>query len=173
MSQQDSSPSLVRTSTLLFSILACSALLLSTARPALAIGWNGIEPFKSRRADVERILGRPVEDAPGQAGTLRFKVAGGTVTIFFVDSRFVASRKLAPDLEGTVMQIILQHDNASDTPESLELVKNSKFERQDKDKVTVFMNLKQGVTYTFIEGKLKTTRFSADTEDYARLLKKR
>ncbi|HEV2705040.1 MAG TPA: hypothetical protein VGV59_03900 [Pyrinomonadaceae bacterium] len=152
-----------------------AALLLfavAGASPTRAGEWNGIEPLKSRRADVERVLGRPIQDVPGQTGTLRFKVAGGTVTVFFVNSKFVESRKLAPEVEGTVMQIVLQHERATDTPESLGLVNNSKFERQDKGEVSGFVNLKDGIAYTFVQGKLTTTRYSATAEDLARLIRK-
>jgi hypothetical protein len=158
-----------------FAAHAIAALLLffvAGASPTRAGEWNGIEPLKSRRADVERILGRPIADVPGQTATLRFKVAGGTVTIFFVNSKFVESRKLAPEIEGTVMQIVLQHERATETPESLGLVNNSKFERQDKDQVSGFINLKDGIAYTFVQGKLTTTRYSAAAEDLARLIRK-
>src|SRR5918998_1534981 len=86
---------------------------------ALAVDWNGIELMKSRRADVERILGKPRQAQPGQGGTLHFQVLGGKVTVAFVDARFVATKKLHPELEGTVLQIILQHENSSETPESM------------------------------------------------------
>lgn len=154
----------------------CFAALLLFAvagpLPTRAGEWNGIEPLKSRRADVVRVLGRPVEDVPGQTATLKFKVMGGTVTVFFVNSKFVESRKLAPEVEGTVMQIVLQHERATETPESLGLVNNSKFERQDKDQVSGFVNLKDGIAYTFVNGKLTTTRYSAAAEDLARLIRK-
>ena len=154
-------------------VAAFAALLLCDARPAGAATWNGIEPLKSRRADVERVLGRPVNDVPGQTGTLRFKVAGGMVTVSFFNSKFVTSRKLAPEVEGTVMQIVLQHDHAPDTPESLKLVKNSRFERETRQNIAVFTNQKDGIVYTFIDGKLKTTYFSAAAEQLARLQRKR
>lgn len=136
-------------------------LLLQAATPtAMAAGWNGIEPLKSRRADVERILGRPLPSSAGAAGTLRFKVAGGIVTLLFVDSRFVAAKKLQPELEGTVLQIVLQHDRASDTPETLKLPSNSDFTSEDNNQGTVvFRNLKDGLFYTFVGGRLTTSRF--------------
>ena len=157
----------------LLAAVAVLVLVCSAARPAGAATWNGIEPLKSRRADVERVLGRPLEDVPGQTGTLRFKVVGGTVTVTFFDSKFVTSRKLAPEIEGTVMQIVLQHEHAPDTPESLKLVKNSRFEREARQNVAVFTNQKDGIVYTFIDGKLKTTYFSAAAEQLARLQRKR
>ncbi len=135
-------------------------LLLQAAPPTMAAGWNGIEPLKSRRADVERILGRPLPSSAGAAGTLRFKVAGGIVTLLFVDSRFVAAKKLQPELEGTVLQIVLQHERASDTPETLKLQSNSDFTSEDNNQGTVvFRNLKDGLFYTFVGGRLTTSRF--------------
>src|ERR1044071_927226 len=112
---------------------ACALAVLLIASPVStrAASWSGIEPLKSRRADVERLLGKPLEDKPGQTGTLRFKVAGGSVTIVFIDARFIAAHKLDPALEGTVRQIVLQHGNASDTPESMKLTSNDAFVREE------------------------------------------
>jgi len=84
-----------------------------------AASWNGIEPFKSRRAEVVKILGQPVSESAD--GTMRFGVMGGSVQITFVNEKFVESKKLRPDLAGTVLEIVLQHDHSSDTPESLKL----------------------------------------------------
>lgn len=140
--------------------LACAALVIFP-QLARAEGWGGIEPLKSRRADVERAIGKPIQDQPGQDGTLHFDVMGGKVTILFVNARFVATKKLQPELEGTVLQIVLQHENSSETPESMLLVGNSRFEREDAQGVTMFRNLKDGIAYTFFNGKLKTTRYSA------------
>ena len=137
---------------------ALAALIISQA--AMAASWNGIEPLKSRRADVERLLGKPIKDQPGASGTLRFKVAGGIVTVAFIDARFVAAKKLSPEHEGTVRQIVLQHDNAPDTPESLGLPSKSDFKREGGQGVTKYTNLKEGIVYTFIGGKLKTTYFT-------------
>ncbi len=175
MSKQKFLHTLMRRSSLLVIATAFAALLLcgGGARPVRAASWNHIEPLKSRRPDVERILGRPIEDVPGQTATLRFKVSGGVVTVFFVNSKFVTSRNLAPEIEGMVMQIVLQHERASDTPESLKLVNNSKFEPEVKKNVAVYTNQKDGIIYTFIDGKLKTTYFSATSEQLARLQRKR
>lgn len=120
--------------------------------------WYGIEPLKSRRADVLRILGQPIRE--GSNGSLTFKVAGGTAFIVFVDSKFVASKKLHPDVEGTVLQIVLQHENSSNTPESMKLIKNHDFVRVEDQGVVVFRNLKEGIIYSFVEGKLRTTRYT-------------
>ena len=144
------------------SLALVSLIILSQS--AMAMEWNGIEPLKSRRADVERILGKPVTSQPGQEGTLHFKVLGGKVTIAFVNARFVTTKKLSPELEGTVLQIVLQHENSSETPESMRLVGNSNFEREASQGVTIFRNLKDGIAYTFFQGKLKTTRYSPSSK---------
>lgn len=134
------------------------AVLTIPFRPVDGAPWNGIEPFKSRRADVERILGKPVSEGP--EGILHFNVAGGAVTVAFVGADFVASKKLRPELVGTVLQIILQHEKSSDTPESMGLTTNHKFVRQDAQNGSIFSNLKEGIIYTFVDGRLKTTRFT-------------
>lgn len=142
-----------------------AVLIWSQATPAAS--WNGIEPLKSRRADVERILGQPTMNQPGDTGTLHFKVAGGIATVVFVDARFVTSKRLSADLEGTVRQVVLKHANSSDTPESMGLVSKPEFKREDgPDGVTKFSNLKEGIVYTFIGGKLKTSYFTPSTDQW-------
>lgn len=137
-----------------------------------AASWSGIEPLKSRRADVERILGKPVDDKPGNNGTLQFNVAGGVVTVAFVDARFVAAKKLQPELEGTVRQVLLQHTNSNETPESLNIVNNSNFERQDATGgMLIYRNLKEGIAYTFLNGKLKHTYFTPSQEEWTKAQK--
>ena len=133
-------------------------LLLLVSSEATAASWQGIEPLKSRRADVEQILGKSISVNP--SGPLLFKVLGGTVSVSFVDANFVRTKKLQPELEGTVLQIILQHENSSDTPESLKLLKNRDFDREDAKNAVIFRNLKDGIVYTFILGNLKTTRYT-------------
>ena len=140
--------------------------LLASAQAIQAATWHSIEPLKSRRADVERELGKPVREET--SGTLNFKVSGGMVTITFVTPKFIETKKLTPDLEGTVLLIVLQHEHSSDTPESLNLVKDSSFERSEKESMTVFYNGKDGITYTFINGRLKTTRYAAATDQLLR-----
>ena len=148
------------------------ASLVILSQSAMAVDWNGIEPLKSRRADVERILGQPVQTETGELGTLHFKVMGGKVTVAFVNSNFVRTKKLDPALEGTVLQIVLQHDNSSETPETMRLVDNKNFERENFDHGgTVFRNLKDGIAYTFFNGKLKTTRYSASATQLGRARK--
>ena len=152
-------------------VAACTALLMF-AQSAGATSWNGIEPLKSRRADVERTLGRPLRDMAGEAGTLQFKVAGGTVTVAFVGARFIAHKKLSPELEGTVLQIILQHENSNDTPESLGLPGKRGFEREDRQGgAVIYSNLKDGTIYSFYNGKLKTTRYTPSSEQLGRARK--
>ncbi len=142
--------------------------VLGFAQGAAAASWNNIEPLKSRRADVERALGQPLRDQPGAEGTLQFKVMGGTVTVAFVSARFVANKKLSRELEGTVLQIILQHDNSNDTPESLGLPGKRGFEREERQGAFIYSNLREGVIYTFYGGKLKTTRYTPSTEQLGR-----
>lgn len=120
--------------------------------------WNGIEPFKSTRADVVKILGEPIGQSPD--GVLRFTVMGGTAQISFVSEKFVAAKKLKPQLVGTVQEIVLQHEHSSDTPESMNLLKNSAFTRDETQTSTIFRNLKQGLIYTFFQGTLKSTRYT-------------
>jgi hypothetical protein len=155
----------------ILSAVTALASLIILSQSAMAVSWNGIEPLKSRRADVERILGKPVQDQPQEDGTLHFKVNGGTVTIAFVNAHFVASKKLSRELEGTVLQIVLQHDNSSDTPETLNITSNSRFERQDTQGGTIFRNQKDGIVYTFFNGRLKTTRYTPSASELGRARK--
>lgn len=144
---------------------------LLSAGLARASSWGEIEPLKSRRADVERVLGKPVEDKVGETGTLRFKVQGGSVQVAFVDERFVRAHKLFPGTEGTVRQVVLQHDGSSDTPETMKLANNSAFERDPQGNAVIFRNLRDGISYTFIEGRLRTTYYNASSEQFRRAQK--
>ena len=90
------------------------------------------------------------------------------MTTFF-EAKFIAAKKLSPDLEGTVLQIVLQHTNAADTPESMNLVKNKDFDRQSKEQVDFFLNAKEGLGYTFVKDRLKTTRYSYSSEQLSRI----
>ena len=142
--------------------------LLVFSKTANAGSWRGIEPLKTRRADVLKILGTPLSDAGD--GPLTFKVMGGTVTVFFVDQNLVRAKRLRGDVVGTVLQIVLQHETSSDTAESLGLLKNKSYTREDVKEAIIFRNLKEGIVYTFVSGKLKTTRytFSEDQISHAR-----
>ena len=130
----------------------------SIAANAGAASWNGIEPFKSSRADVVKILGEPTGESP--EGVLRFPVMGGSAQVSFVSERFVTAKKLKPQLVGTVLEIVLQHDRSSDTPESMNLLKNSAFTRDETQTSLIFRNMKQGLIYTFFQGTLKSTRYT-------------
>lgn len=145
------------------------------AKLVSAAPWSELEPFKSRRADVLRVLGQPVKSEPGENAALQFKVAGGIVTVAFVDAKFVEAKKLSPELVGTIKEIVLRHDHSSITPESLNLAHKSDFKREDMHTETggaVFRNLKMGLVYTFIGGRLKTTYYTASTDQFARAQKK-
>lgn len=149
--------------------VSCLILLLCYAgslERVKAASWNGIEPFKTRRSDVLKILGKPVSESA--AGVLRFDVVGGTVMVSFVDEKFVTSKKLRPDVVGTVLEIVLQHERSSDTPESMSLLKNRDFVRDDGRNASVFRNLKEGIVYTFVAGNLRTTRFTFSSAQLGR-----
>jgi len=139
------------------------SICASLATNVNAASWNGIEPLKTRRDEVLKILGQPITESAD--GVLRFSVSGGSVQVSFVDKKFVTTKKLMPELEGTVLQIVLQHEHSSDTPESMKLLKNRDFIRDDMRNISTFRNPKDGLVYTFIDGSLKTTRYTfADTQ---------
>ena len=62
----------------------------------------------------------------------------------------------------------MQHENSSETPESLTIAGNSNFERQDGQGTMVYRNLKEGIVYTFIGGRLKTTYYTPSSEQWMR-----
>ena len=150
-----------RASIPLFALLLCPV-------SGNAGSWRGIEPLTTSRAEVLKILGTPVTETAD--GPLTFKVMGGTVTIFFVDQNLVRAKRLRADVAGTVLQVVLQHENSSDTAESLGLLKNKSYTREDVKEAVIFRNLKEGIVYTFVNGKLKTTpyTFSDDQISHAR-----
>jgi hypothetical protein len=136
---------------------------MSFGRDARAASWQGIEPFKTRRADVLQILGKPISQSP--EGVLRFSVSGGSVQVSFADEKFVNAKRLRPELAGTVLEIVLQHEHSSETTESMNLTKNHSFVRDEVRNVAIFRNIKDGIVYTFIDGRLKTTRYTfADSQ---------
>jgi len=150
------------------SAIALVCVLASTL-VAKAESWNGIEPLNSRRDDVLKILGKPVHE--GESGTLRFEVAGGAVTVSFVDDKFVKTKKLRPELAGTVLEIVLQHERSSNTPESMKLLRNKAFARGETGNAAVFRNPKEGIAYTFLDGKLRTTRYTFSDSQLGRARK--
>jgi hypothetical protein len=141
-------------------VLAC---LFLSGQTLQAAEWHGLTPLKSRRADVERELGKPLT-AETASGALNFKVAGGMVTVTFVTAKFAQTKKLSPEVEGTVLLIVLQHDNSSDTPESINLVNKSGFTHEEKGVMNVYTNQREGITYTFFNGRLKTTRYAPSAD---------
>jgi hypothetical protein len=146
----------------------CALGLLESVNAAT---WQGLEPFKSKRADVLQVLGKPVSES--SAGALSFKVAGGTVSVSFVDNKFVENKKLRPEAEGTVLQIVLQHDRSTDTPESLKLLTNPAFVHDEIKNASIYRNAKEGVVYTFFDGKLKTTRYTFSDAQLGRMRRAR
>lgn len=136
---------------------------ITLARDASAASWHGIEPFKTRRAEVLQILGTPTTETAD--GVFRFSVSGGSVQVSFVDQKFVTAKKLRPELAGTVLQIVLQHEHSSETAESMKLLKNKDFIRDEVRNIAIFRNPKDGIVYTFMDGLLKTTRYTfADSQ---------
>jgi hypothetical protein len=150
-------------------VLAAALSLLVSAAGARAASWKGLVPFVSRRADVERVLGAPVADRMAEEGALKFNVSGGSVMIFFVTPKFVATKHLSPKLEGTILQIVLSHDHAADTPESMNLVNNKAFKREAKGEVEKYTDEKEGIVYTFVGSRLKTTRYAYSEQQLARI----
>jgi hypothetical protein len=145
-----------------FAVLAL-VFVTTTVR---AESWQGIEPFKSRRAEVLQKLGTPLSNSA--EGPLTFKILGGTVSVSFVDAKFVRAKKLRQDIQGTVLQIILQHENSSATPESMNLIKNKSFSHDETKQAVIYRNLKEGVVYTFVNRKLKTTRYTFSEDQISR-----
>lgn len=138
-------------------------MILIAAQSAPAASWNGIEPLKSTRADVIKILGQPIGESTD--GVLRFSVMGGSVQVIFVSDKFLTAKKLRPELAGTVLEIVLQHEHSNETPESMNLLKNKSFTRDETKTTTIFRNIKEGIIYTFIDDKLKSTRYTfADSQ---------
>ena len=150
-------------------LFAAALSLLVSAAGARAASWKGLEPFVSRRADVERVLGAPVADMMAEEGALKFNVSGGSVMIFFVTQRFVTTKHLSPKLEGTILQIVLSHEHAADTPESMNLVNNKAFKREAKGEVEKYTDEKEGIVYTFVGSHLKTTRYAYSEQQLARI----
>jgi len=91
---------------------------------------------------------------------MRFAVMGGSVLISFVNEKFVEAKKLRPELAGTVLEIVLQHEHSSDTPESMKLLSNHSFTRDETQSSLIFRNPKDGIAYTFQQGTLQTTRYT-------------
>lgn len=152
-----------RTSLVTASLVLVGLACTSLPREAKAASWQGIEPFKTPRAEVLRILGTPISESAD--GVLRFSVSGGSVQVSFVNEKFVTAKKLRPELAGTVLEIVLQHEHSSETPESMNLPKNKAFVRDVARTIVVFRNIKDGIVYTFIDGRLKTTRYTfADSQ---------
>lgn len=151
--------SLIVTATLLLSVPAWSTVVSAAT-------WNGIEPFKTRRDEVVKTMGQPLSETTD--GAMRFNVSGGSVQITFVTEKFVASKRLRPDLAGTVLEVVLQHEHSSDTPESLKLLTNRDFVRDDIRNISIFRNPKAGMVYTFIDSHLTTTRYTFEDAQLGR-----
>src|SRR5512138_214751 len=138
---------------------AALAIAAATVAPARAESWKGIEPLSSRRADVTRILGKPVGENTADA-SLRFAVPEGSVTVSLVTRDFAALKGWSPALEGTVVQILLQHEKSNDTPKSLRLEGNRRVDREVRGDSVIYRNRKDGIIRIFKAGKLTTSIYS-------------
>jgi hypothetical protein len=151
-------------------VLAASyAGLVLFSQDARAATWKGLEPLVSRRADVERVLGPPSESRPAKDGTLEFDLPDGPVTVYFVTPKFIAARKLPPRIEGTVLLILVQHPSSMVTPGSMRLPAKLEFERQVIGPTEIYSNPRDGIYYTFIESRLRNTRYSFSAERLTKL----
>ena len=150
-------------------VLAAAAYVLLSSAQTRAATWKGLEPFVSKRADVERVLGAPVADRMAADGTLEYNVSGGKVTVFFVTPKFLAAKRLPERYADTVLQIVLQHDRATDTPESMDLVRNKAYEHRHDKGVDVYLEPKEGIAYTFVDSHLKTTRYTYSSQRLAQI----
>ena len=148
--------------------VACAALMLGS-QDAQGATWKGLEPLVSKRTDVERVLGPPTADRLAKDGTLQFAAPEGTATVFFVTPKFITARKLPPRLEGTVLLILVQHTSSTQTPGSMRLPANLDFERQVSGPTEIYANPKDGIYHTFVESRLKTTRYSYSAERFTKL----
>ena len=136
-------------------------LALAAASSAAAATWKGIEPLKSRRADVLRILGKPTAENAADA-SMRFATPEGSATVSLVTRDFAAQKGWAPELEGTVVQILLQHEGSKETPKSLRLDGNPRFDREVRGPAVFYRNRKEGVIRIFTNGKLATSIFAPE-----------
>ena len=134
------------------------AVAVSTAHAAT---WNGVEPLKSRRADVLRILGKPAAENPADA-SIRFATPEGGVTVSLVTRDFAAQKGWSPELEGTVVQILLQHAGSKETPKSLRLDGNPRFDREVRGASVFYRNRQEGIIRIFTNGKLATSIFAPE-----------
>jgi hypothetical protein len=150
-------------------LAAIFAALLLAPQESRAATWNGLEPLVAKRVDVERVLGPPTADRLAKDGTLQFAAPEGAATVFFVTPKFIAAQKLPPRVEGTVLLILVQHASSTATPGSMKLPANQDFERQVSGPKEIYTNPKDGIYHTFLESRLKTTRYSYSAERLAKL----
>jgi hypothetical protein len=138
-----------------------AVLCVATVSTAHAATWKGIEPLKSRRADVVRILGKPASENAADA-SMRFATPEGGVIVSLVTRDFAAQKGWSPELEGTVVQILLQHEGSKETPKSLRLDGNPRFDREVRGGSVFYRNRKEGVIRIFTNGRLATSIFAPE-----------
>jgi hypothetical protein len=130
------------------------------ASAARAASWRGIDPLNSRRADVMRILGKPASENAADS-SMRFSTPEGVATVSFVTQDFGALKGWDPALVGTVVQILLQHENSKETAKSLGLEGNRKLDREERGELVFYRDRKEGIIRIFNKnGKLATTIYA-------------
>jgi hypothetical protein len=138
-----------------------SILIAAAVSTASAATWKGIEPLKSRRDDVIRILGKPASENSANA-SMAFATREGAATVSFVTQDFAALKGWPAELEGTVVQILLQHENSKDTPKSLGLEGNRKIDREVRGDSVFYRDRKEGIIRIFKGNKLVTTIYAPE-----------
>lgn len=137
--------------------ILAATVVVSTARAA---SWKGIDPLKTRRADVVRILGKPASENAADS-SMRFSTPEGVATVSFVTRDFAALKGWDAALEGTVVQILLQHENSKETARSLGLEGNRKIDREARGDLVFYRDRKEGIIRIFNKsGKLATTIYA-------------
>jgi hypothetical protein len=134
-------------------------LAVAAASTAVAASWKGIEPLKSRRADVVAALGKPASENASDA-SMRFSTPEGEATVFLVTRDFAALKGWNPTYEGTVVQIIVQHTNSKETPKSLGLEGPRRIDREVRGDSVFYRNRKEGIIHIFKGGRLVTTIYA-------------
>ena len=138
-------------------VILAIAVVASTVRAA---SWKGIDPLKTRRADVIRILGKPASENAADS-SMRFSTPEGVATVSFVTQDFGALKGWDPALVGTVVQILLQHENSKETAKSLGLEGNRKLDREVRGDLVFYRDRKEGIIRIFDKsGKLATTIYA-------------
>ena len=162
--------------TLLLRSLSLLVLLLSSAEPSAAEQWRGIIPLKSTRADVDRLLGKPL---PGNPDFLaKYKLRDEEVTINYADRKLCREADrcecLVPD--GTVLDISVQPKRkVSFATLRIDQDKFSKHPLAENADIEVYYNGEAGLIYTIsrTDGTLLYTQYAASSRDCEKIKNQR